>query len=166
RIGQRRPIQQTPQRRAIGASQRFERLVAKRTARLPKRQVGKTGNQRQRDNQRSKRRKANGKGHGGEQRRFAALQREQWEISSDDDQRRKEDRPRHLASRGPDVFLGQCFVWLRFPAAQNILGHHDGAVNDHAEIERTERKHARRHVRGIHQNKDRNDRQRNGHRDD
>ena len=98
--------------------------------------------------------------------RLAALQREQREIGRDDDQGRKEDRPRHLAGRGSDVLLGQFLGRLRLAPPQNVLGHHDRAVDDHAEIEGAERQHARGHVGGIHQHEDGDHGQRYGHGDD
>ena len=102
---------------------------------------------------------------GREQRRLATLQREQREIGGDDDQGREEDRPRHLAGRGPHVLLGQFLGGLRFAPPQDVLRHHDRAVDDHAEIERAERQHARRHMGGVHQHEDGHHRQRYGHRD-
>src|SRR5262249_33612470 len=73
RIGERRPVEQSPQRGSVGAPERFEWPVAKRTAGLAQRQVGKSRNKRQADNERAKRREAHGKGQGCEQGRLAAL---------------------------------------------------------------------------------------------
>ena len=63
------------------------------------------------------------------------------------------------------VLLGQFLGRLRLAPPQDVLRHHDRAVDDDAEIERAERQHARRHVGGVHQDEDGNHGQRDGHRD-
>ena len=88
-----------------------------------------------------------------------------WEIGGDYDQGREEDRPRHLTGRRPHVLLGQFLRRFSLATSQDVLGHHDCAVDDHAKVQRAERQHAGGHVTGVHQDENRNHSQRNGHRD-
>ena len=76
--------------------------------------------------------------HRVEQLRLDALEGEQRQIGGDDDKCREEDRPRHLMGGDRGISFSERPIGVRFAPPQDRLGHHDGAVDDDAEIDGAE----------------------------
>lgn len=104
-------------------------------------------------------------GHRTEQAAFDALQREDRQIGNDDNDARKKYRLLHFVRGGSD-YLEKSLLLLRICRVAHDIFHHDHRpVDDHSEVERSERKQIRRDVIEIKKNRRKEQRERNRDRD-
>ena len=115
-------------------------------------EVAEHGRDQQREQKSAQQGESYGPGHGAEQAAFDALQGEDGQIGNDDDDAGEEDGLLHFVCGGSDQ-LEKSFLPLRkLDVAHDVFHHDHGAVHDHAEIERAERKQIRRNVTEIEKN--------------
>src|ERR1035437_6712824 len=88
-----------------------------------------------------------------EQPAFYPLQGEDREIRGDDDENGEEDWTLHFVGGiADDLHQRSMLVDMRLDVAQDVLDHHDGAVDNHAKVERPQRQQVRRDMVQVQQN--------------
>src|SRR5215467_2965926 len=113
--------------------------------------------------QRSKQGKHHGPCHGLEQLPFHALQREDRQVSGNDDGDGVEDGPLHLARRRAHLLEDGALVLGVLAEVPDDVFHHDHrSVHDHAEIQRSEREQVRGNVPQIETDRGEKQREWNG----
>ncbi len=158
---------QPGQQRLVARHQPVQHRVLEHLGRLAIGPVRQARNQQQRHQQGTEQREADRERHRREQFVLDALESEQRQVGDDDDQHAEEDRPRDLARRRQDVVAVQLAFGILFAPAQDVLHHHDGAVDDDAEVDRAQRQQVGRNLEVVHQDERRQQRQRDrdGHDD-
>ena len=155
------------QRLAINPREEQHQRVAPFPGASGKHDAGQHGNQEHGEEQRPRQGEGDRPGHGPEQATFHALQREDGHVGGDDNRDGVEDRPLHLVG-GPLDLLGNGLVagiGMR-EQADDVLHHDDGALHDHAEIERAQRQQVGRNVAQVQAQRSEQERKRNGEGDD
>lgn len=119
------------------------------------------------EDQSTEEREGDGPGHGSEETTFDGLQGEDGQVSSDDDADRVEDGALNFVSGFADLLGGrEGFFALLAEMADDVLHHDDGAVDDHAEVQRTEGEEVGGDVAEVEADGGEEERERNGKRDD
>ncbi len=102
------------------------------------------------EDERAEEGEGDGPGHGLEEPAFDRLQREDGQVRGDDDRDGVEDGPLDLVGGLADLLhRGLVGIALVAEMADDVFDHHDGALDDHAEVERAEREEVRRDVAEV-----------------
>ena len=130
--------------------------------------AGQHGDEKHGEQERARQGEGDRPGHGPEQAAFHALEGEDGHVGGDDNGDRVENRPLHLM-RGPLDFLRNGLVRMSAvmrQEAHDVLHHDDGALHDHAEIQRAEGKQVGGDVAQIEAKGSEQEGERNGESDD
>ena len=92
-----------------------------------------------REDKRTNQRKADGPCHWFEESTFDSLQGEDGQIGGNDDAAGKEDRSLNFMGRLADLLRRGSGVVRVSKMTNHVFDHHHGSVDDHAEVERTQR---------------------------
>jgi hypothetical protein len=131
-------------------------------ARTAKGQPGQARREQQRHGQRPHQGRPHGTGHGREQLVLDALEGEQRQIGGGDHAHAEEDGARHLQRGRDGIARRQGLVLLGLAAAQNVLDHDHGAVDQNAEVDGSQRQQIGRDLGVMHE--DKGQQQRHGNR--
>src|SRR5882757_8112615 len=138
----------------------FPRAILEEEARKNRRQE-------HREDQRAEKREGNRPRHRAEETAFNLLQSEDGEIRRDDDADRVEDRSLHLVRGLLHNLERRLALLLRaVHVADDVLHHHNGAVDYHAEVKRSQRKQVSRDMAKIETNRGEEQGERNRQSDD
>ena len=89
--------------------------------------------------QRADQREGDGPGHGLEEAALDGLQGEDGQIRGDDDAAGIEDRPLHLVRGIADSLCRSADAVFQREMADHVFDHHHGAIDHHAEVQRSQR---------------------------
>src|SRR5262249_22312500 len=130
-------------------------------------QVGaEDGSNEEGENQRPEQGEGDGPSHGAKQAAFDPLQRENRKIGNDDDDAGEEHWFLYFVSGSRDDFTERSLVISEGSMAQDVLDHDHGAIDDHAEIESSQREEIRGDVPEIKKNRGEEQRKGDGDGDD
>ena len=138
----------------------------KDAARPAIRHIGQARDDQQGEQQRAELRETDRIDHRIKQLGLDPLEGKQRQIGGDDDCGGEEDRPRHLPGRVANVGFGERLVRLCLAPPQYRFRHHDGAVDDDAEVDGAERQQVGRNSAVVHQDEGHHHGERNGDADD
>ena len=100
--------------------------------------------------QRAKQGKCDRPGHRLKQPALHSLQREDGQVGRDDDADREEDRALHLMRGLADLFIDrEVFIAVVAQVAHDVFNHHHRAIDDHAKVQRPQRKQVCRDMAQI-----------------
>ena len=137
-----------PSGRALGSAPSRQPItgLCHSFAPLRKQEAGQHGRDHNRENQRAQQGKRHRPGHRFEQTAFNALQREDRQIGGDDDGDRVETGRCTSCAASRIVLSRRGIASCAVKMANDVLHHHHGAINHHAEIERAQREQVGRNV--------------------
>ena len=135
----------------IAVVEAFEPAVVIELAGLVVGQIGKPRSEEQGGEQGTDEGVAHGVGHGGEELALDMFEGEEGEVGSDDDDGGEEDGACHLAGPLLHIVGGELQFGMPFAFLQDVLHHHDGTVDQYAEVDGTKRKQVGRYACELHQ---------------
>ena len=105
---------------------------------------------------------ADGPGHGLEEPALDGLQGEDGQVGGDDNAAGEKDRAQHLVSGVADFLRRGAGVVLERKVAHHVLDHDHRAIDDHSEVQRTQREQIRGNVAQVKADGGEHKRKRNG----
>ena len=148
-----RLVQEVADMAVVAVVEAFEPAVVVELARFMVGQIGEAGGKKQRGEEGANEGVAHGIGHGGEELTLHVLEGEEGEVGGDDDDGGEEDGACHLA--GPLLHVGGGELQFGMPLAflQYVLHHHDGAVDQYAEVDGPQGEEVGGNTCELHQHK-------------
>ena len=153
-------------RGAIVASEPVHDGVLPLLCALAEEQAGHDRSDEDGEDERAEQGKADRPGHGLEEPAFDGLQGEDGQIRGDDDAAGEEDRTLHFVRGIANLLRRGAGVVLLSEMADDVLDHHHGAIDHHAEVQRAERKQVGGNVAEVEADGGEQQREGNGERDD